>query len=410
MELNASPSDKTKFAAQHLVLRQGVAVHIDPLDIDARRFFQREGNVHLQRILVAPELRFDIGKGIAERARQFGQLFDRVLDQLGIIRIAGLHRQVGRHALVAEIAQLAFHADFAEAVLLPFLDHISNDEIALVGCQFGHGGDHAEIGIALRQVELAQLLLVESKPVGVIAGVGAEKAGQTRLLGHHLAAQLAIRKDFVADDVDLTNLGFRPFGNLVHDIDTILAELHGLGFDRSGEAPLSLVQFDDTLRIGAHLGPGVYLARGKFDFGRNLVGFQPIVAFQNDPVDDRIFDHLDHHVAAIVAHGGTGEQFGRVQILDRLVSGGLCVGFAGRQADIADDGLRFEPLGTDHRQRADRLRLRDQRGGFGRSILRSRVRNRCAVLRKGSDRHACQHRSAQQCRSKTGAKRHVRVA
>ena len=41
---------------------------------------------------IAAEFGRDIGKGVAERAGQLAQLLDRVLDLLGVVPIAALHR------------------------------------------------------------------------------------------------------------------------------------------------------------------------------------------------------------------------------------------------------------------------------------------------------------------------------
>src|SRR3546814_10187145 len=70
---------KAKFAANDLVLGQRVAVDVDPLDIGARAFADVEGDVHRPRFGIAAELRIDVGKGVAEQARGFAELFDRIL-------------------------------------------------------------------------------------------------------------------------------------------------------------------------------------------------------------------------------------------------------------------------------------------------------------------------------------------
>ena len=44
-----------------------------------------------------------------------------------------------------------------------------------------------------------------------------------------------------------------------------------------------------------------------------------LIAFKNDAVHDWIFSHFDDNRAGIVAHGDIGEQFGRVEVLKRLV-------------------------------------------------------------------------------------------
>src|SRR3546814_3066853 len=75
---------------------------------------------------------------VAEQARRFAEAFDRILDQLGIIPVAGLHRQQLLQHLGLEIADLALHVDVAELVAFTLLHHIGDDEVLLVARQLGH--------------------------------------------------------------------------------------------------------------------------------------------------------------------------------------------------------------------------------------------------------------------------------
>ena len=64
-----------------------------------------------------------------------------------------------------EVAQVAFDLHVAKFIALALFHDIGDDEVALVRRQFGHRRHDAEIGIALGQVELTQLLLVD-RPAG----------------------------------------------------------------------------------------------------------------------------------------------------------------------------------------------------------------------------------------------------
>src|SRR3546814_7131710 len=106
---------------------------------------------------MAAELRVDVGKGIAEQTGGLAQLFDRILDQLGVVPVAGLHRQHRLQRLGLEVAQAALDVDVAELVALALLDDIGDDEVLLVAGQLGNRRDDAEIGIAVLQIEETQL-------------------------------------------------------------------------------------------------------------------------------------------------------------------------------------------------------------------------------------------------------------
>ena len=240
-----------EFAADHLVLRQRVAVDIDPFNINARRFSDLEGQIHCQRFFVARIAGADIGEGIAKGAGGFIEPFDGVFHHLRIVPVARLHRQRRGQPVTVKIAQLTVNLDLAELVALAFFDHVGDDEVLLVRGQFGHGGNHPEIGVALGQVELAQLLLVKRHPVRIVGRARAEEAVEPRLLGDHFAAQIAVGEIVVAQNIDLADFGLRAFGNFVNDIDAVLVEHHHLGFDRSREPPLALVQLDNPRDVSA---------------------------------------------------------------------------------------------------------------------------------------------------------------
>ena len=117
---------------------------------------------------VAIELRPDVGEGIAEQPRRLLQRVDRVLDLLRVVPVALVLGQQLVERLGLDVADVGFDLEVAELVALALLDDVGDDEILAVGRQLGDRRDDAEVGIALRQVELPQLLLVVCQPVGIV--------------------------------------------------------------------------------------------------------------------------------------------------------------------------------------------------------------------------------------------------
>ena len=181
---------------------------------------------------------------------------------------------------------------------------------------------------------------------------------------------------FVADDVDLLDARLGPLGNLEHEVDAVLAQLDRLRLDGGGEPALTLVEFDDAGDVRADLRTREDLARGKLDFGNDLVVLEALVTFQNDAVDHRVLDHVDHHVAIFVRDRIAFEKLGRCKILERLVSRGGGVDVAGAHPHVAEDRIGLEPLDAANRDRADAVALR-----IGRSVLPRIVRRRGGVGR-----------------------------
>jgi len=128
---------KAELAADHMILGDRVAVDLDPLHINARRFVDDERHPHLALFLVAIKAGVDVGKRVAEEADRFRQARHRVLDLLGIVPIALLHRKHALEVLFLDVANLAFEIDFAELVALAFIHHVGDDEVLAVRRQLG---------------------------------------------------------------------------------------------------------------------------------------------------------------------------------------------------------------------------------------------------------------------------------
>ena len=115
---------------------------------------------------------------------------------------------------------------------------------------------------------------------------------------------------FIAEDVDLANLGFRPFSDFEDDIDPVLIEHHHLWLNSRAVTALAAIKIDDPRHVSAGFGPGENLPRGKLDFRADLVFLDPLIAFQQNAVDDRVFADFNDEIALIIADLHVGKQFG----------------------------------------------------------------------------------------------------
>ena len=193
------------------------------------------------------------------------------------------------------------------------------------------------------------------------------------MLGNHFTAQLAIGKLVVTDNVDLLDLRLRTFGNFEHYIDAVLVELHHFWFDSRRKTALTFIQFDDTRDIGANLGARENLPRRKFDFWFYLVILQAFVAFENDPVNHRVFADLDNHRARIVADADVGKQFGCIQVFQRLVGADLRPCLTRTKLDVGADSVGLQTLRPDDGDRLDLLTLRNSNGRHQHGWRRNRA-------------------------------------
>ena len=183
---------QTKLSADHLVEGARVARDVDALDIDARSFLHVEGDVDRLVVLVAPDIGSNVDEGVAQRADRVGHRGHRLLDLVGVVPVALVHRQVALERVDIEPLEARRHLDLAELVALALVDRESDEEAVAVGRQLGHRRDHAEVGITLGQVEFAQQLAVEVEPIRIEAIVGRQEAPPRALGGADLAAQRAV--------------------------------------------------------------------------------------------------------------------------------------------------------------------------------------------------------------------------
>src|SRR5690606_16831443 len=97
--------------------------------------------------------------------------------------------------------------------------------------------------------------------------------------------------------VDLADTRLRTLVDDEDDVDAVLVELDDLRIDAGGVAALAAIEFDDPGNVRAGARSGEDLARRQPDFRHDLVVLDAAIAFEDDPVDDRILAHLDDDVA-----------------------------------------------------------------------------------------------------------------
>src|SRR5690606_38419337 len=85
---------EVEFAADHIVARARIAGDVDAFDIDARALLHRKNQIDAARTEVTITARMNLGEGVAALGQLHGDELDRLLDQLGVIDVAGLGANV----------------------------------------------------------------------------------------------------------------------------------------------------------------------------------------------------------------------------------------------------------------------------------------------------------------------------
>ena len=332
---------EAELAADHLVESTRVARDVDALDIDARPLLDVEGHVDREIVLVAPDVGADLDEGVAQRTDEVRQRGDGLFDLAGVVPVAFGHRQIALQDVDIESLEAGGNLDLAELVALALVDREGDEEALAVGRQLGDGRHDAEIGVTLREVELAQQLAIEIEAIGIVAVVRRQEAVPGAFARADLAAQRAVAEMLVADEADALHARDVAFVDLEDEVDAALVELDDLGVDRRVVAAAAAIDGQDAFDVGLHARAREDLARLRLHLVAQLVVLDLAVTLEGDAVDDRVLGDLHDQGRALHVDHDVGEKAGREQRLQRAVGRRRIVGLAFLELEIGADRLGF---------------------------------------------------------------------
>ena len=176
--------------------------------------------------------------------------------------------------------------------------------------------------------------------------------------GLDLVLEPLVAIGFVADEDDLLDAGLLAFLDLEHEIDAVVRKLDDLRIDADVEAAVAPIDLDDALHVGLHGRARQRAAGLRLHFVGELVVLELRVAFERDPVDDRIFDHRDDQPGAGLVDADVLEQAGGIKRLERLVDLVAVEALARVEPEVGADGLGLDPAVAFDDDRARGLRGR----------------------------------------------------
>ncbi len=107
-----------ELAPDDLVLRPGVALDVDALDVHARPLAHVEHEIDRVLLLVARDAGLDLDKGIAAVLHVVGDRLHRPLDRVSVVPITGFELHVGQQLVALQLRQLRVDRDLADLVAL----------------------------------------------------------------------------------------------------------------------------------------------------------------------------------------------------------------------------------------------------------------------------------------------------
>ena len=152
-------------------------------------------------------------------------------------------------------------ATVAERVFRAFVDGERHDVLALGRVEGRVRRQHLEVGIAVRQVEAAQQLLVGLQLLFAVDVLLVQPAQPVGLAGLDDARQVRARIGLIADENDRANARPVALGDHEDDVDAVVSELVDLRLDGGAAASAARVVFLDAIDVALQPGVGQHAAR-----------------------------------------------------------------------------------------------------------------------------------------------------
>ena len=141
----------------------------------------------------------------------------------------------------------------------------------------------------------------------------------------------------VADEDNAAYARCRAFVHFKDQVNAVLAQLHRLGFNLSGEPTRAAINFKHALNVRLNLRAREHHAWLQLDFIFERLAGNLGVTVERDAVDDRILNDLHRHDAVGLLDLNVSKEAGREQRLQRLVDLRLRIGLTFLDHHIGDD-------------------------------------------------------------------------
>src|SRR4029077_17303632 len=338
-----------EFAPDHVIAGADIAADIDALDIGARALVDDKGDIDGAGLRIAVAARADGGERIAAPRHLDGHVLDGLFDRLAVVDVALAHAHDRPQRLRVDGTDVGLNVGIAEVVDRPFLDRKRDDEALLAGVVFGDGQADLHAGKAVLEEEAADQIAVGFHAVGVVDVGGLQEAQEIGLYGLDHLFQAPRRIGFIADEIDRLDAGLLTLVDHEDQIDAVVRPLDHLRHHGDVEAAVAVIDVDDALGVGLHLGARQRVARFRLDFLLELLVLHAAVAFEGKPVDHRRFHHRDDDVAARLGDVDVFEQAGGVERFERGIDFGGIEPLAGPNLEIGAHRFGFDAaVALDH--------------------------------------------------------------
>ena len=166
------------------------------------------------------------------------------------------------------------------------------------------------------EVEAPDQIAVGFDAVGVVDVRGLQKAQEVRGGGLDHFLQPIVRIGVVADENHRFDAGLFAFLDFENQIDAIVRPFDDFRHHLYIEAPVAVIDLEDTRDVGLHCRARQRTARFGLDFLLELLVLDLGITLEGEPIDDRRFDHRYDEPAARLGDADVLEQARGVKRLE----------------------------------------------------------------------------------------------
>jgi hypothetical protein len=147
----------------------------------------------------------------------------------------------------------------------------------------------------------------------------------------------------VADEQDFLDAGLAALMDLEHEIGLLSRLVDDLRLDARLEIAAAAIDIDEARHVGLHDRAPERATALRLDLGLELRVLELLVAFEGDPMDDRILGHGHDQTIAVTANAHVGEQAGGVQRLEGGIEIACFEASVVPGVEIGADRIRLDP-------------------------------------------------------------------
>src|SRR6185437_6177395 len=165
-----------ELAADHIIAGTRIAANIDALDVGAHALLDHESKIDDLCFSITVATRMHGRESVAALRGFDRHRFDALLDQVGVINIAGAQTRLRPQDTRIDRLHVGDHVHGTDMVLRTLVDGVRDGEAFFARVVLTDRRDDSHVGITVAQIEFPQQIAIGFNAVGIVDVGGLKKA------------------------------------------------------------------------------------------------------------------------------------------------------------------------------------------------------------------------------------------